>query len=528
MNVSLQTKLLVLILTLLSSVILLLSGTFAYFESKETEQEVGQLALQVATTVSLIPGIREAFHTEDPAKIIQPMTIQMKEQVGAEFIVVGNKDSIRYSHTQQEKIGKRMVGGDNDRALINGEYYTSKAVGSMGPSLRGKAPIFDDNGKIIGLVSVGFLEEDIHTLFIHKLRTYGIVSILVLVAGAVGAVLLAKNIRRDTHGLEPKEIAALYRERNAILLSIKEGIIAVDEKGLITMMNNSARKLLGVSGRKTQVPVQEVIPNTEMYDIQRNDIYENDQEMLLNGKVVIVNRTPIMDKNGIVGAVASFREKTEVTEMINTLSEVRQYSEDLRAQTHEFTNKLYAISGLLQLEEYEEAIDLIHSEADVHGSQNRIVFEQIHDRKVQAILLGKIGKASEYKVTFSIDPTSFLKPLPKRVAMSDLITILGNIMDNAFDAVAHEETRTVTFFTTDIGKDIVFEVADTGAGIPDGVDVFQRGVSSKQGKNRGVGLALVKETVTRLGGTIEVHVPKSGGTVFTVFIPKEEKRGEEG
>ncbi|WP_053072076.1 cache domain-containing protein [Rossellomorea marisflavi] len=198
MNVSLQTKLLVLILTLLSSVILLLSGTFAYFESKETEKEVGQLALQVATTVSLIPGIREAFHTEDPAKIIQPMTIQMKEQVGAEFIVVGNKDSIRYSHTQQEKIGKRMVGGDNDRALINGEYYTSKAVGSMGPSLRGKAPIFDDNGKIIGLVSVGFLEEDIHTLFIHKLRTYGIVSILVLVAGAVGAVLLAKNIRRDT------------------------------------------------------------------------------------------------------------------------------------------------------------------------------------------------------------------------------------------------------------------------------------------------------------------------------------------
>lgn len=482
----------------------------------------------MATTVSLIPGIREAFQTEDPAKIIQPMTIQMKEQVGAEFIVVGNTDSIRYSHTQEEKIGKRMVGGDNDRALMKGEYYTSKAVSSMGPSLRGKAPIFDDNGKIIGLVSVGFLEKDIHSRFINKLRNYGIVSILVLIGGALGAILLAKNIRRDTLGLEPKEIASLYRERNAILLSIKEGIITVDEKGLITMMNNSARKLLGVSGRKTQVPVQEVIPNMEMYDIQRNDIYENALEMLLNGKVVIVNRTPIMDKNGIVGAVASFREKTEVTEMINTLSEVRQYSEDLRAQTHEFTNKLYAISGLLQLEEYEEAIDLIHSEADVHGSQNRIVFEQIHDRKVQAILLGKIGKASEYKVTFSIDPTSFLKPLPKRVAMSDLITILGNIMDNAFDAVAHKETREVTFFTTDIGRDIVFEVADTGAGIPDDVDVFQRGISSKQGENRGVGLTLVKETVTRLGGTIELHVPKSGGTVFTVFIPKEEKRGEEG
>ncbi len=285
----------------------------------------------MATTVSLIPGIREAFQTEDPAKIIQPMTIQMKEQVGAEFIVVGNTDSIRYSHTQEEKIGKRMVGGDNDRALMKGEYYTSKAVSSMGPSLRGKAPIFDDNGKIIGLVSVGFLEKDIHSRFINKLRNYGIVSILVFIGGALGAILLAKNIRRDTLGLEPKEIASLYRERNAILLSIKEGIIAVDEKGLITMMNNSARKLLGVSGRKTQVPVQEVIPNMEMYDIQRNDIYENALEMLLNGKVVIVNRTPIMDKNGIVGAVASFREKTEVTEMINTLSEVRQYSEDLRA-----------------------------------------------------------------------------------------------------------------------------------------------------------------------------------------------------
>lgn len=520
---SLQTKLLVLIISLLLFVIVLLTGTFSYFETKQTEQHMGQLALQLATTVSLMPEIKEAFQLEDPSKVIQPLVEQIRKKVGAEFIVVGNMDSIRYSHPDEWKIGQKMVGGDNDKALIKGEYYTSEAVGSLGPSLRGKAPIFDKEGHIIGIVSVGFLLEDVGAVVLNKLFKFSVVALFVLVLGICGGMLLARNIRKDILGLEPHQIASLYRERSAILNSIKEGIIAIDEYGKITLMNQTAMKLLELDDHSINQPIDKVIPNTEMYRVLESGVIENDQEMILNNRVVIVNRTPIFDKGKIVGVVASFRDKTEVTEMINTLSEVRKYSEDLRAQTHEYTNKLYAISGLLQLGEYDEAIDFIQNESMNHQIQSRILVEQIQDHKVQAILFGKIGKASEHKIAFTIDPNSYLKPLPKHIDLSKLITILGNIIDNAFEEVMKCPKREVTFFTTDIGNDIVFEVSDTGKGIDfeNYEDIFEKGFSTKIGKDRGYGLAIVKQVITELNGTIELQNVRGGGAVFTIFIPKK-------
>ncbi|WP_339317496.1 sensor histidine kinase [Oceanobacillus sp. FSL W7-1304] len=502
-----------------------LTGIYSYFEAEQTEEHMGQLALQVATTVSFMPMVVEAFDDENPSQVIQPIVEQIRNEMGAEFIIVGNKESIRFSHPQEWKIGQKMVGGDNDQALIDGEYYISEAVGSLGPSLRGKAPIFDNDGNIIGIVSVGFMLEDIREATIENLIKYSQAALFVLLLGIVGGVFLARNIRKDTLGLEPHEIGSLYRERNAILDSIKEGVIAIDEDGRITMMNTTAQKILGITDESKHQPIETVIPNSQMYKVLESGIIENDQELLLKDRIIIVNRTPIMEKGKIVGVVSSFRDKTEMTEMVNTLSEVRKYSEDLRAQTHEYTNKLYAISGLLQLKEYDEAIKLIHAESAINRNQNRILFEQIHDHKVQAILLGKLGKASEMRITFSIDRSSYLRALPKRIDISKLITILGNVLDNAFEAVSESERKEVTFFATDIGNDIVFEVADTGIGMNDEVrkDIFKRGVSTKGEQNRGFGLAIVKQIVDELNGTIELQIQNSGGVAFTIFIPKEVK-----
>lgn len=208
---------------------------------------MGQLALQVATTVSFMPMVVEAFDDENPSQVIQPIVEQIRKEMGAEFIIVGNKESIRFSHPQEWKIGQKMVGGDNDQALIDGEYYISEAVGSLGPSLRGKAPIFDNDGNIIGIVSVGFMLEDIREATIENLIKYSQAALFVLLLGIVGGVFLARNIRKDTLGLEPHEIGSLYRERNAILDSIKEGVIAIDEDGRITMMNTTAQKILGIT-----------------------------------------------------------------------------------------------------------------------------------------------------------------------------------------------------------------------------------------------------------------------------------------
>ena len=523
MKISMQTKLIGLIISLLFFVIILLTSVFTYIQSKQTEQHMGQLALKVATTVSFMSEIKTALYLDNPSLEIDPIVEKMRKEIGAEYIIVGNKDSIRYSHPQKWKIGKKMVGGDNDKALVDGKYYISKAKGSLGPALRGKAPIFDETGNIIGIVSVGFMLKDVQSAIIENLIPVIFFSFITLLLGGIGGILLARNIRKDILGLEPNEIAALYREHNAILLSIKEGIIAVDEKGFITVMNNSAREILGVEDNPIKQPIEKVLPNLGIRDFFESGTYEKDKEMILKNRMVIVNRTPIIEKGKVLGIVASFRDKTEMSKMINTLSEVRKYSEDLRAQTHEFTNKLYVISGLLQLGQYKEAIDLIQLESSINNIQNRILFEQIQDKKVQAILLGKISKASEKKIDFSLDETSYLKAFPKHIDISKLITILGNIIDNAFEAAYESQQREVSFFATDMGNDVVFEVVDSGPGIKaDEIkNIFKKGYSTKKGDDRGYGLSIVKEVVEDLGGMIEVQNKKEGGTVFSVFLPKK-------
>ncbi|MFZ3578399.1 ATP-binding protein [Virgibacillus sp. DJP39] len=528
--VSLQTKILGLIIALILLVTILITGIIAYLESEETTENIGKRALHVATTVSLMPSIKNAFKLDDPEVVIQPIAERIRKKVGAEFIVVGNAKGIRYSHPDERKLGKHMVGGDNTRALVYGKYYTSQAVGSLGPSLRGKAPIINEQGTIIGLVSVGFMVEDIKIIVFKKLLKISSISLIVMAFGILGSVLLARNIRKDTLGLEPYEIASLFRDRNAILLSIKEGIIAIDRNGYITMMNHSAKNILGYTDDGRIKKVEDIFPNTKMYEVLKTGISGKDEEMSLHDRAVIVNRTPIMENNEVVGVVASFRDKTEVNEMLNALSEVRRYSEDLRAQTHEFTNKLYVLSGLLQLEHYDEAIELIQKESAFHLNQNKVVLEQIKDKTVQAILLGKISKASEKKVDFIIDENTSLDVVPNQIDMTKLITILGNLLDNAMEAVEGNQVKQVTFFATDIGEDIIFDITDNGTGIEEEImsQLFKTGFSTKQAFDRGYGLASVKDIVDELHGIIEVYNKSDCGAVFSIFIPKKLKNsGEE-
>src|SRR6478736_1825695 len=258
-----------------------------------------------------------------------------------------------------------------------------------------------------------------------------------------------------------------------------------------------------------------------MIEVLDTGIARSDQEIFLNEKTFILNLTPIIEHQRIVGVVASFRDKTELKSLINTISEVRRYSEDLRAQTHEFTNKLYVLSGLLQLGQYKDAFEFIQKESAVHQTQNRILFDQILDSKVQAILLGKIGKASEKKIHFSVDSESTLDTLPEHIEISHLIIIIGNLIDNAFEAVSQQSKKEVSFFITDIGHDLIIEVMDNGPGISEEVlnQIFTKGFSTK-GTDRGYGLANIKKMVDELGGSIEVYNQPEGGAIFSVYLPK--------
>ncbi|GAB6615704.1 ATP-binding protein [Bacillus cereus] len=478
-----------------------------------------QLALQTAKSLSFMPAIKDAFQNNEHKSTIPSIAEQVREQAGADTVIIEDRFGVMYSHSNSELIGTKSNNPYNYEALTFGGYYTLEGNGESGPALMAKAPIIVHNGdydQVVGVVTVEFLIKGIESNILSRTKEIILFSLAVLLAGIVGGILLARSIRKDTLGLEPNEIAALYRERSAILLSIKEGIIAIDQNGFITMMNTSAEEMLHVNGDYMQQHISKVLPE---FNMER--VLENDQEIAFQDKVFILNMTPILENNSTAGVVCSFRDKTELQNLVNTISEVRKYSEDLRAQTHEFTNKLFVLSGLLQLGHYKEAIEFIQQESNIHQSQNHILFHQIHDAKVQAILLGKIGTASEKKIDFHIEGDSALHPLPDHIKVSHLITILGNIIDNAFDAVSGQEEKNVSFFVTDIGHDIVFEVIDSGEGIPVGkiTTIFQKGFSTK-GNDRGYGLANVKEMVDLLEGAIEIQNEKNGGAIFTIYLPK--------
>ncbi len=528
-NITLQTKIITLILTLILFVISVLTGMFIYYEAKDTNGEMQKLALQASRTLSLIPIMKDVSHEDIQSGSMQAITQQIGNQAGANYVLIEYKDGVNISYPAFES-SHSAFDPENNKAIVFGGYYTIETDNELGNILWGKAPIIAENSgqQIIGVASVGFLKSEIQQNINQKLFKTLIIAIIVLIVGLFGGILLAKSIRKDIMGLEPHEIASLYRERNAILKSVKEGIVAIDNKGLITLLNKSAKQMLGISKDSINKPVAELIPNTRMLRVLDTNMVETDDEMILNNRVLIVNRMPIIENGKTVGVVSSFRDKTEIKKMVDTLTEIKNYSEDLRAQTHEFTNKLYVLSGLLQLEQYEQAIAMIQEETNQLNFQNDFLFNHIKDTKLQAILLGKIGKASEKKVSLGIDENSYLSELPDHISITDCIIIIGNLIDNAIDEVMEDEGQ-VTFFVTDIGNDIVFEVSDNGNGIQNEKIplLFEKGISSKGEKDRGFGLWNVMTIVEKLNGSIEVTNGKNSGAIFTVFLPKKNQNDKE-
>ncbi|WP_408009244.1 sensor histidine kinase [Pseudalkalibacillus sp. A8] len=524
LNVSLQVKILGLIIFLLLLVIGLLSFIVGYLEMEEDVEQSEQIALQTAQTLSYMGTIQDSVKDRGSFEETNPIVERMRDQVDASAIRIENRDGELNGYAGDIITNHSSPREDRYQSLVFGSNYVTQTENDGHKVLKGIAPIMIDYGdykKIGGTVSVIFNMDTIQSKIASDIKKMLYVSGIAFIVGIAGSYFLARSIRKDTHGLEPYEIGALYRERNAILQSVKEGILSIDQKGRITMMNHSAREMLDITDDIEGRLLTSFIFSENLHKILKSKETIINQEFHYKDKILIVNTQPILEDGEQVGVVASFRDKTEIKKMVDALSEVRQYSEDLRAQAHEFTNKLYVILGMIQLGKHAEAIDLIQEEAKLQEHHTELLFKNIKDDKVQAILLGKLAKASEKKINFKIDEESTMRPLPDHIGFSPLIIILGNLIDNAFEAVANSTVKEVTFFVTDIGNDIIFEIEDSGKGIKNGAEynIFQKGFSVK-GKNRGYGLANVKEEVELLDGSIEWTNSYSGGAIFTVILPK--------
>lgn len=524
-----HTKLMLMMGALLVCVIALLGISFEQMLDGALRKEIGTRALNTAKTIARMPEIKQAFSEPDPARLINPLMETIRLDTGAAFITVGNRQGIRYSHPDPEQIGKPMVGGDNE-AVFAGHSIISETVGSLGPGLRGKTPIRDDHGNVIGVVSVGYLLEDIQeTIELYRDRIIAI-GAGILLLGMVGTLLLARNVKEAIFGLEPAQIGRMYQENQAVLSSIREGIVAVNTDGQITLANPTALELLGQTDsleRATEGEHATLVRSLRLKEVMETARAEFDQETFVGGKALVVNRVPILDKERrVMGAVASFRDRSELFRVTEELSRTKEYAEALRSQTHEYSNKLHLISALIQLESYQEAIELISAETNVHVKGAHLIMRNVPDPLIGGLLLGKVNQANERKISMVIEPESQLPVLPPTVDRTLLIVILGNLIDNAMEAVCDSQAhaREISVFLGQLGEWLIVEVEDRGPGIPEDHAelVFDRGFSTKKEHDHGYGLYLVKEAVEQLHGTVTHTGNPQGGTVFTVTIPMEE------
>jgi len=520
---------LLLIMTLSGLVKLLILSVagFAYLKHWE-EQDSGNNALGIAKFLSTNPCVVKAINTNNP-ELIREKVESLRASINAAFIVVGDKDGIRLSHPIDARIGKKMKGDDNDRALKQGLSYVSVAEGSLGKSVRGKTPVLDGSGNIIGVVSVGYLLTSIESKADHFLVFLLVMVLLVVLTNALISNFTAKKFQNAIFGFEPEEFGRLYMELEVTLSTIKEGVVSIDADGYLRSINRSACDIFKVKAKDVlHRRMDEVLPENNLTEILTSKVSEYNVEMMIKGQAIVANRQVLIVDERVVGAVSSFRLKDEITELTKQLSQVREYSDLLRSQTHEHSNKLNTISGLIHLGKNEEVLNLIGQETARYQHLIQFLREAIHEPMIAGVLLGKSERARELGLLLEIDEGSQLLTLPEHIRAEDLVTILGNFIDNGFDACISSNTikteRKVSVSISDFGNEIIIEVEDNGCGLPEGIaqqELIKQGVSSKSESNRGVGLHLVDQIISQYHGQLMMESIDNKGTRMTVYLPKQ-------
>ncbi len=552
MKLNLQTRMVMILGSFALLITLSIGGVALNIMSDTLEQQMGQQALSTARAVAKLPQIREGLVEKDSRKI-QALVEEIRSSVGARFIVVGDTQGIRYAHPIPNRIGKKMVGGDNDRALLGGEEYVSKAEGSLGFSIRGKVPIYgfrnrtgnpkDAASKIVGVVSVGFMLTQVEqTIAEYQTELWWLAGVALFLSLGL-AVMISNYFKQAIFGFEPEQIARLFQERNATLQSVREGIIAINPLGEITTFNKAALEIFQLtdSGSIAGHNIQEILPDSRLLKVIDSGEPVLDQEDIVAGHRVIVNRIPLIQNGHVIGAVSSFRLKDELDQLADQLSRMQIYADTLRSQAHEYSNKLHTISGLIQVGAYDQAIELIGQETQDHQTLLHLLLQAVPDPILSGCILGKYNRAREMGLMLEVDPDSQMQDLPDHLPRELLVTILANLLDNAMDANMRGQGKSIRLSMTDLGNDLIFEVEDEGLGIDEHVrqTLLQKGVSSKQGDQHGYGLYLVHQALERLGGQImfepvEPAGKKGGetlddkeegysGTRVEVYIPKRRK-----
>lgn len=529
-RLSLQTRMIIYVVILVLVELVVIGEESARLLSTEQEKQLSLRALAVANSVAAMPCVISHAEKREHSEELHSLIERVRNSAAAEFIVIGDINGVRLTHPIKDNIGKSMVGGDNERALNYGESYISRATGSLGPSLRAKVPVINSEHQIVGIVSVGYLEETIAEKARPLMLQIVSVIIVLLIVGIISAIFLARSFRKAIFGLEPIEIGQLFKERSAILESMREGVVAIDIDNRITMLNRAAIRVLGLDSSRNyrHCNFPQIVPNLDYQSVLANGEPIIGAELLRAGHVLVVNCFAIGEKESISGVVFSFHKKDEIDTLGQELSQIKDYSSLLRAQTHEYSNKLHTISGLIQLGAYDEAVQLIGSETSGYQELLQLLLKTVPDPVIAGCILGKYNRAKELSIDFELDGESHFSDVPEFIDRKHLVTVLGNLLSNAFESVLKKDKtqRKVILSLVDIGNDLIIEVEDSGVGIDKSMTnkIFTRGFTTSHEQGKGVGLSLVSQALEQLNGQITVAESSLGGASFTVYIAKEPLR----
>lgn len=521
MRMKLSTAVTLMISSVIGSVLLLVYALWFIQISDTTRDGVKDTALAVARTFSDMPEVKQALALPPQSGLIQPLALAITRRNDLLYAVVTDMHGVRYSHPNARLIGKRFIGEDIQPAFA-GKENVAVNHGVLAPALRVFTPVFNDRQQQIGVVVVGISLSKVDEQ-IAKGRWDVLLTVLFssLVCG-IGTWSLVRGLKRVLLGLEPQEISTQFQQRQAMLHSLKEGVVAVDVEGRVTLINPAASEIL-LSGPGKEIAHTPLL--ADLHEVLQTGEPIYDRELGCNGFLLISNTVPVRSQNAIVGAISTFRDKTEVSQLLQRLDGMVNYVDALRTTSHEFMNKLHVILGLLNMKSYDKLEEYVLQTAHTYQADIGEIQHRIKSPVVAGFLIGKIQRAKERGFTLNLAEESLVPDCPNEKQVTVLVTVLGNLIENALDAMSGQSEGEVGLLLHYQNGWLSGEVSDDGPGIPPAnIDaIFNKGFSTK-GENRGVGLFLASQQLRELGGTLAVESEPGVFTQFFVHLPWDSKR----
>lgn len=480
-------------------------------------------AMDMATTFASMGDIQHGLQNGATPEQIQSIVEPIRKNTRYQYIIVMDMTGKQYSYPYESGLGKPYKNGGESRVLDQGETYLLADSNQLISAIRAFVPITHD-GKQLGAVLVGLLTDQVKVESEIHQRSLELALVVSVCIGIIVAYFLSMNIKKSIFGLEPKEIGLLLSERDLIFQSMDKGIIAVDTKGKLLLSNDKARTLLGLpteADNQVLSAYASGLSSRLMQALEKRTGCENETFAIHGANTVVINVCLMHDsKHEVTGVVASIEDLIQARAFAEEITDYRALVDTLRAQNHEFMNKLHTVSGLLQLGHLDEAIDFVDQISQGSSQLDHLLTEHIRDHKLAGLLLSKYNQFSEKRVQLEITDESHLVELPDKLNSEELCSIVGNLLDNSFDSIIESDVaeRKISFFINDLSDMLEIEIYNTGPEIDEmtGDAIFNKGYTTKK-DGQGIGLYLVKSIVSSIGGTIEWQ--NDEGVFWHVVIP---------